>query len=365
MQKVRLWSVTKQKSGTPQVDDVQSADNTETEGLLESLLVHRPNLLIDDLVLVGRQVPTEGGPLDLLGVDEDGQLVIFELKRGTLTRDAVAQILDYASDMAAVGIDQLARLIEDSSGKNGIEKIEDFQDWYSQRYPNRDSALEMSPRMVLVGLGVDKRALRIVNYLAGAGIAIVLLTFNAFERDGTLFLARQVESATVPPPGGGRTKDSNIQTLLKNARGLEVEEFLDKVSKFVEARIPGNKLPGKSSYAFSLAERTDQGRPTLRVYVGLYLNWRKKGSLTLTLQERAVRVLGTMVEELLSTFPDCSRKNRYGQIEISLTPEMWDRCQSILERVLAKIVTGWKEKAASQSEAEEIAAEQAEAAEKQ
>ena len=37
------------------------------------------------------------GPLDLLGIDQDGDLIVFELKRGTLTREAVAQIIDYAS----------------------------------------------------------------------------------------------------------------------------------------------------------------------------------------------------------------------------------------------------------------------------
>ena len=36
----------------------------------------------------------------MLGIDEYGRLVVFELKRGTLVREAVAQIIDYASDLA-------------------------------------------------------------------------------------------------------------------------------------------------------------------------------------------------------------------------------------------------------------------------
>ena len=54
-------------------------------------------MLMPGLKLVGRQTPTEGGPLDLLGVDEDGRLVVFELKREMLSREAVAQVIDYAS----------------------------------------------------------------------------------------------------------------------------------------------------------------------------------------------------------------------------------------------------------------------------
>ena len=35
----------------------------ESEELLEETLVANPKLLIEDLTLVGRQTPTEGGPL--------------------------------------------------------------------------------------------------------------------------------------------------------------------------------------------------------------------------------------------------------------------------------------------------------------
>ena len=59
---------------------------------------------MNGLTLIGRQVSTDGGTLDLLGIDADGRLVVFELKRGTLTRDAGAQVRDYASDLAALGM---------------------------------------------------------------------------------------------------------------------------------------------------------------------------------------------------------------------------------------------------------------------
>ncbi len=61
-------------------------------------------------------------PLDLLGVDEDGRLVVFELKRGTLSRDAVAQIIDYASDLDSKSDSTLAEHISDNSGVGGIER---------------------------------------------------------------------------------------------------------------------------------------------------------------------------------------------------------------------------------------------------
>lgn len=179
MKRVQLWSVNKgTDKGSWTAEDVLSVDTTETENLLESLLVDSPRLLMDGLTLIGRQVPTEGGPLHLLGVDRDGRLVVFELKRGTLTRDAVAQVLDYASDIAGMDANRFAKLIEDNSGRNGIDAIPDFLDWYSQTYPNRDSIFEEVPQMVLVGLGVDQRALRIVDFMVNTGVEISLLTFQ-------------------------------------------------------------------------------------------------------------------------------------------------------------------------------------------
>ena len=81
MEEVKLWAI----DGSL-VEDLKPAGQTETEKLLEDSLVNSPDMLLEDLILVGRQTPTEGGPLDLLGVDGDGRLVVFELKRGSLTR---------------------------------------------------------------------------------------------------------------------------------------------------------------------------------------------------------------------------------------------------------------------------------------
>ena len=357
MKKVRLWAVNKGEDGALRASDVPNVDNTETEKMLETLLVQSPDLLMDGLTLIGRQVPTDGGPLDLLGVDEDGHLVIFELKRGSLTRDAVAHILDYGSDIAEMDVERLAKLIEDSTGQNGIDKIDDFADWYAQTYPNRESVLETPPKMVLVGLGVDKRALRIVNLLASSGIQMSLLTFNAFNRNGALFLARQVESIdpNVPSPisvTASQTKEGNLQVLRANAAKLGVADFIKEVADFIEERTPAYRWPGKTNYAFSLTEYTDKGKPRLRVYINLSLNWSKRGSLTMLLHDRAVQVLGNDLDRIIADLKERPNKNRSGQIEINLARDTWSIVSPTIERLLAKVVEGWKTKISSSEEKE-------------
>ena len=219
MEEIKLWSV----DGS-QVEDLKPTGQTETEKLLEDALVKRPDLLLEDLALVGRQTLTEGGPLDLLGVDGDGRLVVFELKRGTLTREAVAQVIDYASYLDGIDLDALAKHISQSSGNHGIEKIEDFQGWYKNDMGFEDLESLKPLRMFLVGLGVDHTTERMVKFLTeNSGMDISLLTFYGFNYDGKTVLAKQVEvdgaEAPSPQPKNSSLSKEERLELLKNRAG--------------------------------------------------------------------------------------------------------------------------------------------------
>ena len=124
---VKLWSLTKDSNDKITPSELDSLIQTETEQQLEDLIVENPNLLMDGLKLVGRQTPTSTGALDLLGVDKDGYLIVFELKRGKLPREAVTQVIDYASYLADLDRESLCQHITDRSGSYGIEKIDEFE----------------------------------------------------------------------------------------------------------------------------------------------------------------------------------------------------------------------------------------------
>ena len=197
MDEVKIWAIQDRSKAVA----LESKSQVDTEGLLEETLVANPNLLIPGLRLVGRQTPTEGGPLDLLGVDEDGRLVVFELKRGTLSRDAVAQIIDYASDLDLKSDVALAEHIAANSGVGGIENIDDFKEWYDENTEAQSLDSLRPLRLFLIGLGADDRTERMVRFLAdNSSMDISLLTFHGFAYDGKTLLARQVEveGATEP-----------------------------------------------------------------------------------------------------------------------------------------------------------------------
>lgn len=65
------------------------------EKTLEDWLGANPHLLGDDIMLIGRQVRTEHGIIDLLALDSDGNAIVIELKRGRASREVVGQLNSY------------------------------------------------------------------------------------------------------------------------------------------------------------------------------------------------------------------------------------------------------------------------------
>ena len=157
MKEIKLWKIGGPEK-SPTVQSLANSDKTKTEDLLETILVKEPHLFFEGLKTVGRQNETPGGALDLLGVGEDGRLIIFELKRGTLTRDAIAQVFDYASYVATLTPAELSEFVRAGSGRNGVEKMGDFDSWYDEQFGGKSIDLIGRPQMVLVGLAADDRA---------------------------------------------------------------------------------------------------------------------------------------------------------------------------------------------------------------
>ena len=232
MDEIKIWAIDG-SSQANKVTELEPTNRTETEQMLEDILVANPEMLMPGLTLVGRQTPTAGGPLDLLGVDSNGQLVVFELKRGTLTRDAVTQIIDYASSLELLSDDDLAAQIVGQSGKNGIDTIDDFEEWYSQRFPDQQLDSLKPVQMMLVGLGADKNATRMVDFLTKRGVDISLLTFHGYSHAGKTLLAKQVqvEPTLISRISGDRKERlaERERRLIERVEVLGIRDFFEEM----------------------------------------------------------------------------------------------------------------------------------------
>lgn len=236
MEELKIWKV--DGNDSPEVSELETTDETKTEEQLEGILTKNPDMLENGLDLVGRQVNTKSGPLDLLGVDSEGRLVVFELKRGRLNRDAVAQVIDYASQLNAMNLNSLYQHIAERSGKLGIQKIDDFEVWYNDNYrdPEHDLDSLMPPRIVLVGLGVDETTERMVNYLAALGLDVSLLTFHGFKQGSDTLLARHVE-VDAPVQATPSRKRNQKQQFTELAQTWDAQPLVEAVTTmFVNQR---------------------------------------------------------------------------------------------------------------------------------
>ena len=206
---------------------LETAGSAGTEAWLEDVLVWNPAMLMPGLELVGRQLPTvNNNKLDLLGVDSEGRLVVFELKREKLQREAVAQAVDYASWLDSQDDVELHSLICKNSGRRGIPEIGNFEEWYDSN-ENWASLESLRPvRIVLVGLGADEPARRMADWLAAKGVDIDLLTFLGYRHGDRMLLARQLESGDEARKQGRRARNASRRTA-EGRRG-DIESKVDE-----------------------------------------------------------------------------------------------------------------------------------------
>jgi endonuclease NucS-like protein len=353
MKAIKLWEIISDGSGVFNASQIDNVEKTETEEQLEEVLTRCPDLLMEDLKLVGRQTDTPGGPLDLLGVDSDGRLVIFELKRGVLTREAVAQIIDYCSYLAELEPEKLSIHISERSGNLGIDKIDNFMTWYQEHFGKGYEEVT-KPKMVLVGLGADERTKRMVAFLADSDVDISLITFHGFKKDEKTLLARQVEvQAKGPIITTAYTKKANLEKLKEKVRKLNIDEYYYEMAAFFRDKLPAYEWPNPGGYSYSLPEPLETGSESNRVYLALYINDNQPRRTKICLYPRAIEAS----KDAFSVFQnECDIQvdlKNDGGAEIWIGSLMeWEGLKPSFEKYCPELINGWKKKREKQSSQE-------------
>jgi len=171
---IKTWEI---RDGKPIPIDSKLSDGGRKEAVdLEFWIESDPSIVRQGMRLIGRQVMTSSGPLDLLAVDRSGDLVIIELKRDRLPREALAQAIDYASDIATWSIDKISEVCLKYTG-------ETLEDLFSSTFPEVDietTKINDRQRIVLVGFGADTALERMVEWLSdnyGVSVNAVILKY--------------------------------------------------------------------------------------------------------------------------------------------------------------------------------------------
>lgn len=220
MQQIGIWRI--EQNGPVRL----AGASVQLEGHLEEWIKRDASLLQRGLAIVGSQINLgESGRLDLLAIDQQGQWVIIEIKRGAVDRLTIAQAIDYASAVAAMPFSRLSALLRPEAP--GLQQLlADRQAVETDENSSRDV------RIIVVGTGQAPGLQRMVDFLSPDKLSIEVVLFQAFElADGDRVLVRQMLEQENVPEEDTRYRTRSVEALTEVARqnglGTDFERLLE------------------------------------------------------------------------------------------------------------------------------------------
>jgi len=328
------------------------------EDVLESWLMHNLHVLTDGapLLLIGRQpaTPYSGTP-DLIALDDGGNVVVIELKRGKPPRDAIAQALEYAAWAAAQKPDDIMARAESflrphsSLAQRWAETFATQDDTLPPDELPAHLRLNERQRIFLVVEGYDQRITDVAQYLRQSGIDFNLVTFHYYRTDsgeemlnfelslgpgqdgivapvdeGPGEITEEVTVAGWSPANQSAYRSFRQRLLSAGEDALQVEP--KKAAITIRKQMPDKKTP---VYLCSYEPDRGSGRSGT-------LGIRKPSLQEFFDVEAAVRAIG-------SDLPDgvtLSNKSKWATITFEPTPEVAIRLADLVQRHLITPLNG-------------------------
>jgi RecB family endonuclease NucS len=176
---IKVWQIINE---TLQPIETSMVEEKRLEKDLENWIKTHPEILGENILIIGEQVSTNAGVIDFLGIDASGDLIIIELKRDRLGRDALAQAIDYASEVASWTKEDINERINQN-----LENLLNDKNFQLQ-----DSSINENQKILLVGFSMEDRLQRMIEWLSenyGMSINAVLLKYIK-TKNGEELIAR-------------------------------------------------------------------------------------------------------------------------------------------------------------------------------
>ena len=167
----------------------------KNENYLHRLIEENPQIILkeitenDVVTLASHLKLPSGGELDLLLVDSAGNLILVELKKGKGHREAIAQLLDYASDLQQMSESELFNSANVKfQSIEGIHRhfyVDDEEFSYNDFKRNFLESLTNPNKiqLLLVSYTIGDDTLRLAEWLRKFGIKIFCVEFEYFKSE--------------------------------------------------------------------------------------------------------------------------------------------------------------------------------------
>lgn len=182
---------------------------------------------------------------DIYALNEEGELIIFELKRGAAGEDAVQQVLRYSQDAGQWSYAKLQEKYREYTGPESNLKIE-HQKAFDLEHPLDTKDFNGKQHLIVIGSAADESLINAVDYWQRQGISISFLPYRIYNLGGDQyfeFFAFPYDKHRNPGDMKGLLFDTNrswdeesIWYMMENGR---VAAF-GKAKRFVEYVYPGD-----------------------------------------------------------------------------------------------------------------------------
>ncbi len=198
---------------------------------LEEWIASNPAILSSDIHIIGRQTVTKSGPMDFLAIDKLGNLVVIELKRDKLPREALAQAIDYASDIASWSLDK----ISEECTKYTSKSLEDSLTEVFSEVDIETLNINENQRILLVGFNIESSLERMVEWLSdnfGVNVNAILLHYVKTKSGDELLTKTSIISEEVEQE---RTKKRKFTIPMSDEPGeYESEDLKRKLKEYLQ-----------------------------------------------------------------------------------------------------------------------------------
>jgi len=190
--------------------------NAANELLIQDIVFRHPNCLpiseIDEsfnpVIPICMELRTGVGPLDIFMITPNGEITIIETKlwrNPEARRVVVAQILDYAKELANWSYEDLQRELNRKLKRKGNSLYKIAKEYYPDLIPSESDFVDSVSRnlnrgkflLLIVGDGIREGALGIAEFLSGAShlnfsFAMIELTIYQGEKINQLIIPKTI-----------------------------------------------------------------------------------------------------------------------------------------------------------------------------
>jgi len=225
---IKVWQINNGKLEESKSSLVESG-RKEVEDL-EKWIVSDSNIISQDILIIGEQVQTRSGVIDFLGIDQLGNLLIIELKRDRIPRVALAQAIDYASDVASWEIEKINEICLKLRNQN-------LEDYLNENFANidlEDLVINKAQRILLVGFSIEEPLQRMIEWISNTynvNVNALLLKFFKTKSEDEMLVRTMIIPEEVERE---RIRRKQFKILMSDEPGnYEDEELKELLIKYL------------------------------------------------------------------------------------------------------------------------------------